>query len=104
MAASIKCCARPFRGGSWGAKLPQPKTGESAGRKISKINYENNDSISNYCNNLGFILENKGSMASSKIKSKENLLLSSLKFISDEYKKSWGKIFEDQNKAAAGGE
>ena len=27
----------------------------------------------------------------------ENLLLSSLKFISDEYKKSWGKIFEDQN-------
>ena len=36
-----------------------------------KINYENNDSISNYCNNLGFILENKGSMASSKIKSKK---------------------------------
>ena len=32
-----------------------------------------------------------------RFKSKENLLLSSLKFISDEYKKSWGKIFEDQN-------
>tara|TARA_B100000676_G_C17992835_1_gene795962 strand:+ start:87 stop:725 length:639 start_codon:yes stop_codon:yes gene_type:complete len=35
--------------------------------------------------------------ANFRFKSKENLLLSSLKFISDEYKKSWGKIFEDQN-------
>ena len=35
--------------------------------------------------------------ANFKFKSKENLLLSSLKFISDEYKKSWGKIFEEQN-------
>ena len=35
--------------------------------------------------------------ANFRFKSKENLLLSSLKFISDEYKKSWGKIFEEQN-------
>jgi len=35
--------------------------------------------------------------ANFRFKSKEKLLLSSLKFISDEYKKSWGKIFEDQN-------
>ena len=34
--------------------------------------------------------------ANFRFKSKENLLLSSLKFISDEYKKSWGKIFEEQ--------
>ena len=27
MAASIKCCGRPFRGGSGGALSPQPKTG-----------------------------------------------------------------------------
>lgn len=35
--------------------------------------------------------------ASFRFKSKENLLLSSLKFLSDEYKKSWQKIFEDKN-------
>ena len=35
--------------------------------------------------------------ANFRFKSKENLLLSSLKFISDEYKKSWSKIFGDQN-------
>ena len=32
-----------------------------------------------------------------RFKSKENLLLSSLQFLSDEYKKSWQKIFEDEN-------
>ena len=35
--------------------------------------------------------------ANFKFKSKENLLLSSLQFLSDEYKKSWSKILEDQN-------
>ena len=35
--------------------------------------------------------------ANFRFKSKENLLLSSLKFLSDEYKKSWQKIFEDEN-------
>ena len=35
--------------------------------------------------------------ANFRFKSKENLLLSSLQFLSDEYKKSWQKIFEDQN-------
>tara|TARA_B100000989_G_C19404614_1_gene411530 strand:+ start:227 stop:865 length:639 start_codon:yes stop_codon:yes gene_type:complete len=33
--------------------------------------------------------------ANFRFKSKENLLLSSLKFLSDEYKNSWQKIFED---------
>ena len=35
--------------------------------------------------------------ANFRFKSKENLLLSSLQFLSDEYKKSWQKIFEDEN-------
>ena len=35
--------------------------------------------------------------ANFRFKSKENLLLSSLQFLSDEYKKSWQKIFEDKN-------
>ena len=35
--------------------------------------------------------------ANIRFKSKENLLLSSLQFLSDEYKKSWQKIFEDEN-------
>jgi len=35
--------------------------------------------------------------ANFRFTSKENLLLSSLKFLSDEYKKSWSKIFEEQN-------
>ena len=32
-----------------------------------------------------------------RLSSKENLLLSSLKFLSDEYKNSWQRIFEDNN-------
>jgi len=35
--------------------------------------------------------------ANFRFKSKENLLLSSLQFLSDEYKKSWQKIFEEEN-------
>ena len=35
--------------------------------------------------------------ANFRFKSKENLLLSSLKFLSDEYKNSWQRIFEDNN-------
>ena len=35
--------------------------------------------------------------ANFRFKSKENLLLSSLQFLSDEYKKSWQKIFEDEH-------
>ena len=35
--------------------------------------------------------------ANFRFKSKENLLLSSLQFLSDEYRKSWQKIFEDEN-------
>lgn len=35
--------------------------------------------------------------ANFRFKSKENLLLSSLQFLSDEYKRSWQKIFEDEN-------
>ena len=35
--------------------------------------------------------------ANFRFKSKENLLLSSLTFLSDEYKNSWQRIFEDNN-------
>ena len=35
--------------------------------------------------------------ANFRFKSKENLLLSSLKFLSDEYKNSWQRIFEDNH-------
>ena len=35
--------------------------------------------------------------ANFRFKSKDNLLISSLQYLSDEYKKSWQKIFEEKN-------